>query len=135
MRMEAEDLIEKAKDIQMLRVTKDLQQRLMEENVTSKDQNEIDILEKTIELNQKVFIIAVIVRCKEPLYIIINFVCHFSVITMQMYKKSVQDSKRMLTKLQCEVNEKNVCNHQLDQQLIECHVSVAEQQQVDNLAG
>jgi hypothetical protein len=47
-------LMEKAKDIQMLRVTKELQQRLMEENVTSKDRNEIDTLEKTIELNQKV---------------------------------------------------------------------------------
>ena len=54
MRMEAEDLVEKAKDVHMLRVTKGLQQRLLEENVTSKDQNEIETLEKTIELNQEV---------------------------------------------------------------------------------
>lgn len=53
----------------------------------------------------------------------------------QMYKKSVRDSKKTLTKLQQEVNEKSVYNQNLDQQLIDCQVSVAEQQQVENLAG
>ena len=52
-----------------------------------------------------------------------------------MYKKSVRDSKKTLTKLQQEVNEKSVYNQNLDQQLIDCQVSVAEQQQVENLAG
>ena len=74
MRTEAEDLVEKAKDIQMLRVTKELQRRLMEENVTSKDQNEIDTLEKTIELNQKVHLPKVynIIICHEARFIIFS---------------------------------------------------------------
>lgn len=54
LQMEAEDLVTKAKDVQMLRVTKELQERLMMENIQSKDQHQIETLEKTIELNKKV---------------------------------------------------------------------------------
>ena len=52
--MEAEDQITKAKDVQMLRVTKELQERLMMSNIQAKDQQQIETLEKTIELNKKV---------------------------------------------------------------------------------
>ena len=52
-----------------------------------------------------------------------------------MYKKSVWEHKKTLTKLQSEVKEKHIQNQHLDQQVLECQVSVAEQQQVENLAG
>ena len=52
-----------------------------------------------------------------------------------MYKKSVWEHKKTLSKLQSEVKEKHIQNQHLDQQVLECQVSVAEQQQVENLAG
>ena len=52
-----------------------------------------------------------------------------------MYKKSVWEYKKILSKLQSEVSDRHVQNQRLDQQLLECHVSVAEQQKVEDLAG
>ena len=52
-----------------------------------------------------------------------------------MYKKSVWEYKKTLTKLQSEVRERHIQNQHLDQQVLECQVSVAEQQQVEDLAG
>lgn len=54
MQMEAEDLLEKARDIQMMKVTKDLLQRLHEEDLFSKDIREKETLDKTIKFNTKV---------------------------------------------------------------------------------
>ena len=52
-----------------------------------------------------------------------------------MYKKSVWEHKKTLAKLQSEVRERHIQNQHLDQQVLDCQVSVAEQQQVEDLAG
>ena len=52
-----------------------------------------------------------------------------------MYKKSVWEYKRTLSKLESEINDRLIQNQHLDQEVLECQVSVAEQQQVEDLAG
>ncbi len=105
MRMEMEDLIERARDVQMLRVTKELQQRLMEENVAGKDQREIETLENTIELNHK------------------------------MHQKKLNGRQKSLAKLQQHIEGKKEENQGLDRELMELQVTVMERQGVEGLAG
>ena len=52
-----------------------------------------------------------------------------------MHRKSVKERKKTLTKLQHEAKEKRVQKKHINQRMLECHVSVAEQQQVESLAG
>lgn len=54
MTLEEEELLDKARDIQMMRVTRDLLQRLHEKDLFSKDTREKETLDNTIEFNKKV---------------------------------------------------------------------------------
>lgn len=54
MKLEEEGLLDKARDIQMMRVTRDLLQRLHERDLYSKDIREKETLDSTMEFNKKV---------------------------------------------------------------------------------
>lgn len=54
MEMDIEDLLDKGRSIQMMRVTKDLLQRLHESDLFHKDTKEKDTLDKTMEFNTSV---------------------------------------------------------------------------------
>ena len=55
MKLDEEGLLDKARDIQMMRVTRDLLQRLHERDLFSKDTREKETLESTMEFNKKVW--------------------------------------------------------------------------------
>ena len=55
--------------------------------------------------------------------------------SLQMHRKSIRDCHKSLYQTQQKVEELQFTNSDLDRQLLELEVSVAERQQVERLAG
>lgn len=149
--MQVEDLRDQARDVQLLRVTKDLQLGLNEEGQRGKDQHDIETLAKTLELNDRVSKIMLVSASdvtfnimsglvhKYPCLIMLldaDLHCVLPVcVVLQVHKKRVREKKRQLAKLQLQSQKRKEENQQLDHTLIEKQVSVLERQAAENLAG
>jgi len=99
--MRAEDAETAAQDLQLLRVTKELQVYLSDTDQRQSKQQEIATLEKTFEMYQ------------------------------HMQQRKVQDKRRCVRKLRHQINEKSNENNELDYSLEELSLSVAERRTID----
>ncbi|XP_076829896.1 cilia- and flagella-associated protein 43 isoform X2 [Brachyhypopomus gauderio] len=100
MRMKIEDLNNKARDIQMLHVTQELQEYLSETDHKNKTSKQLSILEKTMMLQEKT------------------------------HERNVENCKRLIKQLNRQATVKKEKNASLDQQLTSMQVTVAERKSI-----
>ncbi|KAG9490759.1 hypothetical protein GDO78_006209 [Eleutherodactylus coqui] len=103
--MEMEDLKKKSRDITMLRVTKEIQTFLNERNYDMRISNQMQILEETINVQEK------------------------------QHEKNVKQYKQVIKDLEKHVNRKKEVNTQLDKELQDTLVAFSERKHIYDVVG
>ncbi|KAM3925380.1 cilia- and flagella-associated protein 43 [Leptodactylus fuscus] len=103
--MEMEDLKKKSRDITMLRVTKEIQTFLNETNYDARISNQMQILEETINVQEK------------------------------QHEKNVKQYKQVIKDLEKHINKKKETNSQLDKELQDALISFSERKHIYDVVG